>query len=426
MPDRAPKHAILSALHREPDFGALATLSAVRPKASRDLLRWLDQSGLALIFLKRLQMHEATSLIPDDLCVALCERAARNADRLQDMLEEFRRLTHAFRNHGVFVVALKGFTLAPDFCEDLSLRHQTDFDFLVDSENVQAAADALRSCGYSTPLLSQSGESCFTTPLLHVPSREDDLYSRQHHRQVDLHTSIWENYPWLRVDVPGDCLHNAEPAAVGSVPCFSLSLEDKFLLQILHIFRHSFRFWIRLSWVLEIARCMQVHQEDESLWRRVIHRAGEETLMKRIFAFVLGLANRLFGCCVPPALLSWSSGGLTHSMGTWLKYFSVDWAVSDLPGSLKNLFLTDEFIHDRKSKLHYLRSRLLPRSGQTSVGEMATPGVVSSLKLKSAQLRYLAHRSAVHGKDLLCLPWQHLRWWKALMMARTNGVNLES
>jgi putative nucleotidyltransferase-like protein len=426
MPDRTPKHAILSALQREPDLSALATLAALRPRATRDLLRWLDQSGLALIFLRHLQIHDATSLISDDLRIALTQRTARNAERFRDMLEEFQRLADAFRDHGVFAVTLKGFTLAPDFCEDLSLRHQTDFDFLVIPENVQAAAETLQSCGYSTPLLSQSAESSFTTPLLHAPSRQDELYSMQHHRQVDLHTSIWENSPWLTLNVPGDCMNHAEPSVVSSVRCFGLSLEDKFLLHVLHVFRHSFRFWIRLSWLLEIVRCIELHREEESLWLRVIRRAGDHILTKRIFVFVLGLANRLFGCSLPLPLLSWSSGGLTYPMRTWLDHFSVDWAISDLPGSLKNLFLTGEFIHDRKYRLHYLRSRLLPRRGQTSVGEIAAPGVTSSLKWKSAQLRYLAHRSAVHGKDLLCLPWQHFRWWKALMLARINGIDVES
>ena len=138
-----------------------------------------------------------------------------------------------------------------------SLRHQTDFDFLVDPKSVAAAAEAFQSCGYSTACLSESAESCFTTPLHHVPSEEDDIYSPQRHRQADLHTSIWENTPWLKVNVPHDCLQHAEPAVLHSVHFYSLSLEDKFLMQVLHLFRHSFRSWIRLSWLLEIATCIQ-------------------------------------------------------------------------------------------------------------------------------------------------------------------------
>ncbi|HEY1471060.1 MAG TPA: nucleotidyltransferase family protein [Candidatus Acidoferrum sp.] len=421
MLDRRAKLAILSALRHEPDLSALASLSPLNANERRALLHWLDQSGLALTFLRRLRLCDATSLIPDDLRVALEQRLARNVDRLRDMLEEFHRLTDSFHEHGVAAATLKGFTLVPDFCEDLSLRHQTDFDFLVDPGNVAAAAAAFQSCGYSTACLSESGESCFTTPLRHIPSEEDDIYSLQRHRQADLHTSIWENTPWLKLNVPTDCLQHAEPSVLHSVHFYALSLEDKFLMQVLHLFRHSFRSWIRLSWVLEIARCLQVHQRDEHLWRRVIERAGEDRLTKSIFAFVLGLANRLFGCTLPSTLLSWSSPASSRSMRTWLDHFSLDWAISDWPGSLNNLFFASEFIPDRRRRLLYLRSRLLPAKGRMSIGAIAAGDSATSWNVNAAHLRYVAGRSTTHLKSILCLPWQHLRW-KALMLARTEGM----
>jgi hypothetical protein len=422
MPDRHAKLAILSVLRHDPDFFALASLSGFNTNQCRSLLHWLDQSGLALTFVHRLRLSGTTSLIPDDLLAALEQRLAKNVNRLCDMLVEFRRLNESFRQHGVFAATLKGFTLGPDFCEDLSLRHQTDFDFLVDPKSVPAAAEAFQSCGYATASLSDSAESCFSTPLLHIPSEEDDIYSPQRHRQADLHTSIWEDTPWLKVNVPHDCLQHAEPAVLHSVHFYSLSFEDKFLMQVLHLFRHSFRSWIRLSWLLEIATCMQVHRHDEPLWQRVIERAGEDRITKCIFAFVLGLANRLFDCRVPSALLSWSSQASSPSMRTWLDHFSLDWAISDWPGSLSNLFFASEFIPDRRRRLLYLRSRLLPRKEQTSIGVVATSNGASSWNVNLARLRYTAGRSAAHLKGLLCLPWQHLRWWKALMLARTNGL----
>lgn len=422
MPDRLAKLAILSALRHEPDFSALPLLSSFNVHERRGLLHWLDQSGLALTFVHRLRRCGATSLIPDDLRVELEQRLAKNADRLGDMLEEFQRLTASFHEHGVFAATLKGFTLVPDFCEDLSLRHQTDFDFLVDPKSVAAAAEAFQSCGYSTACLSESGESCFTTPLRHVPSEEDDIYSPQRHRQADLHTSIWENTPWLKVNVPQDCLQHTEPAVLHSAHFYSLSLEDKFLMQVLHLFRHSFRSWIRLSWLLEIATCMHIHRHDDPLWCRVIQRASEDRLTKCIFAFVLGLAHRLFDCRVPSTLLSWSLRASSPSMRAWLDHFSLDWAISDWPGSLNNLFCAPEFIPDRKRRLLYLRSRLLPRKGQTSIGAVAASHGDSSWNVNSARLRYVAGRSAAHLKSLLCLPWQHLRWWRALMLARTQGM----
>lgn len=422
MPDRHAKLAILAALRHEPDFSALAPLDSFNETENRALLLWLDQSGLALNFLHRLRHCGATSLIPDGLRVALERRLAKNVDRLRDMLEEFHRLTTGFSEHGVFSATLKGFTLVPDFCEDLSLRHQTDFDFLVDPRSVRAAAEAFQSCGYSTACLSLSGESCFSTPLRHIPSKEDDVYALQRHRQADLHTSIWEDTPWLKLHVPNDCLQRAEPAVLHSVHFYSLALEDKFLMQVLHVFNHSFRSWIRLSWLLEIARCIQVHSHDEPLWRGVIERAGDDRLTKCIFAFVLGLTNRIFDCRIPLTLRTWSSQASSASLRAWLDHFSLDWAISDWPGSLNNLFFAPEFIPDRKRRLLYLRSRLLPRKARMSLGTVATSNGANSWNVNVAHLRYVTGRSATHLKSLLCLPWQHLRWWKALMLARTDGL----
>jgi Uncharacterised nucleotidyltransferase len=423
MPSRGLKRAILSALQAQPDFSGLTALTALREKGIRDLLLWLDHSGLALVFLHRLQLHGAANLVPVDLRDALAQRLQRNFGRVRDMVEEFQRLTRKFSEYGVFAATLKGFTLIPDFCEAVSLRHQIDFDFFIDSANVDAATEALRSCGYSILFLCKTGESCFTTPLRHVPTRHDDIYSVQRHRRVELHTSLWENVPWMTVSVPTDCLNHVEPAEIHSVQYFGFSLEDKFLMQVLHAFRHCSRSWLRLSWLLEIARCMQVHFEEEALWRHVIARAGDDPLTKRIFAFVLGLANGLFACRIPSVLLSWSSSSMTRSVRAWLDYFSVDWAIADLPGSLSNLFLMGEFIEDPISRLHYFRSRLLPRSGLTSIGDVTSVNGHNDWKMKSARLRYVAHRSAVHLRDILFLPWQQLRWKTASMLARASALD---
>src|ERR1700688_4347136 len=168
MRDGNAKRSVLRALKRNPDFGGLASLPPLGSRQGGRLLQWLDQSGLALAFLKCVNIHSAGVCLPDEWRNVLEARRQRNAARLQDMLQEFQRLNDAFRSRGTMAVTLKGFSLIPDFCEDPSLRHQTDFDFLVRPGDVDAAAAVLGSSGYSTSQLSYSGESCFTTPLHHV------------------------------------------------------------------------------------------------------------------------------------------------------------------------------------------------------------------------------------------------------------------
>ena len=424
MTDAQSKRAVLTALGYCPDFFSLRHLPEMRTKAGRSLLQWLDRSGLALPFYKRLLEYNAASQISGPWRHALCQRQARNIVRTRDMLAEIRRIHHGFRAFGVSAAALKGFTLTPDFCEDSSLRHQVDFDFLVAPASVKPAAEALRTCGYSTTSLNESGETCFHTPLRHIPSAHDDLYAVQRHRQVDLHTSLLETCAWLPVETPADCLENAQPRNISGQEFLCLSLEDAFLMQVLHAFRHATRSWIRVSWLLEIAKCMDRHQPDATLWNHVIHRAGNARLTKSAFAFVLGLVARLFQTPIPAALRSWTSEAMTLSMKAWLDHFAFDWAIADWPGSLSNLFLTAEFIPDPALRIQYWRSRLLPGKTQASLASVAATSPTKFFQLRAAQLSYVAHRAALHLKDIVSLPRQQFRWRRALASARKPVFDL--
>jgi hypothetical protein len=427
MHDRRAKRAVLQALRRNPDFSGIAAMPLPRSRQGRRLLQWLDLSGTALSFLKSVQTLEAGACLPDEWRDALEGRRERNATRFRDMLDEFQRLNQAFRARGVLAITLKGFSLSPDFCEDPALRHQADFDFLVAPSDVDAAASVLQSCGYSTPRLSYTSESCFTTPLSHIPSSGDDLYTIQHdRRQVDLHLSLAESYAWLKPDVPGDFWREVVPMELSGVHFHALPLADRFLVQVLHAFRHSFRSWIRLSWLMELGRCMEIHREDEALWAGVMQRAGDAPLTKRIFAFVLSLANRLFECRIPPRIRNWAAEGMSPSLRIWLDYFSVDWAISDWPGDLSNLFLASDFISDKNLRKQYLVNRLLPGREQMTIETTTSAEKNRSVAWNLRRLQYLAHRATVHIGGLLSLPLDHLRWRRALSVPHPAPFDSDS
>jgi len=420
MSNAGCKRAVLAALSFRADFLGLAAFPRLESKNGQRLLRWLDRSGLSLVLLRRLQTSEMTHSIPVEWRDALAQRLARNVIRMRDMFEEFARVNEAFRAHGVSAVALKGFTLAPDFCEDLTLRHQTDFDFLVHQDSVERAAYVLQNCGYCTPELNKRAETSFVTPLRHIPTAADDLYELQHHRQVDLHTSIWEQSPWIRLEIPQDCLERARPQNIYGINFLTLSLADKFILQVSHAFLHSFRSWIRPSWLLEIGRFMELHRDDTALWTHILERSEGTRSSKYIFAFVLGLITRLFRTPIPGPLRCWIADTPSLAIRAWLDAFAVDWAVSDWPGSLTNLFLAADFIPERKLRIQYLQSRLFPRKSHASVGVVSTTGRNMFLRLQTARLSYVAHRTAAHLKDIVSLPLQHLRWKRALYTSPRN------
>jgi Uncharacterised nucleotidyltransferase len=417
------KRTVLSALRHDPDFSGLAGLPSLNTQAGRDLSRWLDQSGLALPFFKQLKDHDVALQIRQEWRNSLSQRQARNAARTQDLLWEAHRINDAFRSFRVHAATLKGFSLVPDFCDDPFLRHQVDFDFLIAPGTVQQAAEALRACGYFTTQLNESGETCFHTRSRHIPSANDDLYALQPQRQVDMHTSIWEPCSWFPLEVPQNSLEHAQPQRIHGVEQIALSLEDKFLMQVLHLFRHAFRSWIRISWLLELAKCMDKHPQNEALWNRVVARAGNVRLIESIFAFVLGLVARLFHTPIPRPLEIWTAGAMTPAIRAWLDHFGGDWALSDWPGSLNNLFLTAEFIPDPILRMCYWRNRLIPRRTQASLGSIMPSTPQEYLQLQATRVKYLAHRAAVHFKDIASLLWQQDRWKRALESSRRPGLD---
>jgi len=100
---------------------------------------------------------------------------------------------------------------------------------------------------------------------------------------------------------------------------------------------------------------------------------------------------------------------LLHCVLGWI-ILLWDWAISDWPGSLNNLFLIEEFIPDRRLRMRYLRSRLLPRRSQASLGAVEATDTINSFRLETARIRYLAYRGVVHLKDIASLPGRLIRW----------------
>jgi hypothetical protein len=330
------------------------------------------------------------------------------------MKKEFRRLLKAFGDCGVRAVAMKGFTLVPDFCEDAHLRHQVDFDFLVEPEALARAAVALGAGGYSARHVKSNGETCFTTPLRHIPSHGDNVYEVQRHRQVDLHVGIWEESEWTSIMAPADCVKRAEVRIFEGEKTLELSLEDKFLLHVLHIYRHSLRSWARLSWILELCRFLDLHGTEEALWNRVVARAGDSRAIRSAFAFVLGLAERVFHRPLPGPMRAWISEALSVPLEVWLDNFGLEWALSDWPGSLSNVLIASELIGDSGMQRAYWRNRLWPRNAQTSIGDVECADSRARVKWQLARTAYIAQRALLHVRDLCQLPVEQRRWKQAL------------
>lgn len=414
MRDRDLKTVVISALRPSPDFSKLHLLRGRREAQLRRLLRWLDQSGLALYLLSRLQQHEVLDGVPPEFRRALERRLRTNRERTLDMLGEFGRLVELFENRGVRFCALKGFTLTPDFCPAAHLRHQTDFDFLVAAESLENAKQALESCGYAAEESGHRGKLTFATPLRHIPSPRDDIYARPRHREVDLLTSLRHEAQGVSVDGPSDCLPRLQRKTLHDISFHALSADDMFHVQVMHAFEHLLGSWVRVSWLLEIGYFIDRHHGNTDLWRSITTRAGQDQTVRDAFGLIVSLANTLFPRPIPPTLQEWCVEPLSSRIETWVSQFGHRSVISDFHGTKLTLFVHREFLQNPGSWNSYIIRRIFPIRRQSSIGSVASVDPGTRTMVRASQSLHVMRRMAFHARELVSLPVEAIRWKVAL------------
>ncbi len=423
MRDRDLKAICIAALRPHPDFSKLPLTKRCSGTELRKLLRWLDQSGLALYLLHQLQQHEALDAVPADFRQALEHRLIANRERTLDMQGEFRRLVASFNDHGVHFCALKGFTLTPDFCPAPHLRHQTDFDFLIAAEWMENAKQALKSCGYAPQEIRDTGEVTFATPLRHIPSAQDDIYARPRHREVDLVLSLRQQEHGVSIDAPPGCLQRAQSMNLHQISFPALSLDDRFTLQVMHAFRHLLGSWVRLSWLVEIGHFLDLHYDDAELWRSVTARAGHNPNFRNAFGLIISLTQTLFPRPIPRGLDVWCLQPLPSRIATWVSEFGPGWATSDLDGDKLTLFVHRDFFDDPSSWHSYLATRIFPFGRRSSIGRVSTPAPGARIKARASQWLHSMRRVMFHARELAALPVEAIRWRRAVRsVERQRGL----
>lgn len=410
MRDRDLRAIVVSALRPAPVLSALQVLRKSRPSRLRRLLTWLDQSGLALYLLNQLQQHDALYRVPAEFREALERRSTANRERTSEMLREFGQIVDSFKKNNVCFCALKGFTLTPEFCPATELRHQTDFDFLVAPESVEAAGRALQYFGYAQQETQQGDEVTFATPLRYIPSSTDDIYAIPRHREVDLLTTIRHVTHGVSIDAPSDFLERVETKTSHGISFPSLPAEDMFCVQVMHAFKHVMGSWVRLSWLVELGYFVDRHYNDVNLWQAVIDRMGRDPKARSATGLVLSLTNAVFPRSIPPVLVDWCLRSLPPRIETWVAQFGMKMALSDLEGTKVTLFVHREFVDDPGSWNLYLRNRVFPTGRASSIGVVATGGPGARMRVRASQWLHTARRSAFHARELFSLPVEAIRW----------------
>jgi hypothetical protein len=427
MRDTHLKSLVISALCSDPALSRLHTIRNASDTQHRRLLRWLDQSGLALYFLNRLQQLNAAEQLPHTLRRELETRLAANRQRSADMFDEFRRVTNSFTKSGVTFCAIKGLSLVPESCPAQHLRHQTDFDFLISPRSLTQATRALVSQGYVQQEIRTSGEVIFSTPQTHVPTGADDIYARPRHREIDVLPSLQLDFHGASISTRMDQLARVRTKRIEDLSFPVLAADDMFVLQVLHAFSHLLGSWVRLSWLLEIAYFLEVHHQDHLLWHSVIEREQDvaqingTSFNRNAFGLILSLTQEIFPSSrpLPSRLHDWCIQSLPIPIQAWIRHFGRRFAHADLNGSKVSLFVYRDFVATetragRQACNRYLLRRIFPVGRRSSIGKVSIATSRAKIRANVYQRLHSVRRALFHLCELVSFPVEAIRWKRAL------------
>jgi Uncharacterised nucleotidyltransferase len=381
---------------------SLNELKGFAPRAWRRTLTWLHDAGLALYFLQKLKDANAPDLLPRSALSRLEENLAANRRRVTFMSRQFDSINQKLESAGVKYVAVKGFSLVPRFCPDASLRHQSDFDYLVDRQSLTGAQQVLMDAGY---LLDKhtANEFVFLMPSAGPPPAADEQYEAHAPYAVELRLAFWDfDSHGVFLAEPKFSVHNTQTHRWQGLVFRALPDEDAFLLQVIHAFNHLLTGWVRMSWLYEIGYFLNQQALDTVLWGRIERRVESDPLLREMVAVVTELSAQFFGAPLPSNFAIWTEN-LRPTVRIWIQNYARTWAFKNQLGQVSLfsvdklvIFLHQEYLPDAAARRHLIRMRLFPleqffRRAQSITNPFSTNPRGRAQQFKRAIVRLLFH-----------------------------------
>jgi Uncharacterised nucleotidyltransferase len=395
-------------------------LSELRGFRTRDwdyALTWLHDAGLALYLLQKLKDKNATDVLPASIMFRLEKNLDANRRRVASMAGEFESLNRKFDDAGVSYAAVKGFTLVPQFCPDASLRHQSDFDYLVSIRSLPMVQSVLEDAGYALIKYNRN-EFVFLKRSAGAPPATDGQYEANAPHAVELRLAFWDSeLHGVALTEPEFSVDNVIVQRWQGIAFRTLPEEDAFLLQVIHAFNHVLTGWVRLSSLYEIGFFLNQQSEDPLTWERIERRIGDNPLLREIVVVVAELSAHFFRAPLPLTSGIWASEPRPEAR-IWIHSYARKWAFAKnrvdqfglFSAAKVVLFFHQQYLSGGKAKRHLLSIRLLPL-GQffRRANSIATKSSTNSggrwRRLKVALIRLLFHITA--GVRYL---WEIPRW----------------
>lgn len=379
-----------------------ARLQQLSSREWRNLLRWLDVSGLALYFLDRIIELKLTHWLPVLVLARLQQNLVDNAERTQAMIAESIAIQHSFQEARLSYANLKGLSLWPASVPRPELRSQFDLDFLIAEESAPAARRILEQRGYRLYLISgRSWEFKFNEkPGLSLK----DLYKSQPSHAVELH---------IEPGAPShlSLLERVETRDLYGCSMPVLSPVDLFLGQGVHAFKHVCSEFSRAAHLLEFRRHVLLRREDDIFWRDLQKAAGESTRACLGLGVVTLLIEHVMGDFAPEALTEWTVACLPQPVRLWVERYGRRTVFGSIPGSKLYLLLQRELESAGVPTKRSLRQILLPvRFPPPVIRAFPNETLAVRLGRYRMQLSFLLLRVRFHVVEGIRYMWESRRW----------------
>lgn len=383
-----------------------ARLPALSPRQWRQLLQWLDLSGLALYLLDRLGELQQTSLLPADVLAGLQRRLDENTERTRSMTAESIAIQKEFQRAGVWYSTLKGLSYWPSSVPLPELRLQFDLDFLLADEDLPEARDILLRRGYR--LYGNCGRSWEFKRNEKPGATMKDLYKDTQSWRVELHveqvnssrTSQLERLEWREL------YGFAMPA---------LSPIDLFLGQGLHAFKHICSEYTRASHLVEFRRHVLFRRDDTVFWSTLQRETSGNPRAAAGLGVTILLITQLMGEFAPVALTSWTVDCLPAPARLWVEMYGSQVALGKPPGTKLYLLLQSVLESPATPGKRSLQESLLPAC-LPPPEFLGRPGESLSMRLARyrVQLGVIVSRLRFHVVEDLRYAWESHRWKRLL------------
>ena len=409
--------AILACLRPSGESSTAADLWRFGVRDWEQTLDWLVDSDLALYFLRHLQTSDETEIIPPQILHHLETCFEDNRLRWEGLADTIGRITKGFQQKGMPFAVIKGVSLVPDYCPNELLRAPSDLDFLIERKDLPPAQRVLETAGYH-PKVTSGIDLKFWKPSPTMPTASDNPYSVSTEPLVELHLAFWENEHQIPLAEPFSLDHLVSHSWRNlSFPV--LDEIDAFLLQIVHVFLHIAKCWVKLCWLLEIASFMSKRSRDEDFWQKVNDRMLQFPGLTEFAGVVVSLVKIVFDSPTPKIADTWLHS-LRPSSRLWLDKYAETWALDDHPfrqsgffrSSKLALFLHQQYVPDQHLRKEVIRQRLFPwKRPDQQVSFPVDYQPARSLRSQWVRGAFVVNRIKYHAGSTLRYLGEAPLWW---------------